>query len=46
MKIRENYSCPLEFVHDMIKGNWKTIIIFTLRNGSMSLTELEKCILE
>ncbi len=45
MKIRENYTCPLESVHDMIKGKRKTIIIFTLRNGSMSLAELEKDIL-
>lgn len=42
MKIRENYTCPLEFVHDIIRGKWKTIIIFKLRNGSISLAELEK----
>ncbi len=41
MKIRENYTCPLEFVHDLIRGKWKTIIVFKLRNGSMSLSELE-----
>ncbi len=44
MKIREIYTCPLEFVHDIIKGKWKTIIIFKLRKGSMSLAELEKSI--
>lgn len=33
MKIRETYTCPLELVHDITKGKWKTIIIFKLRNG-------------
>lgn len=42
MKFREQYTCPLEFVHDIIKGKWKTIIIFKLRNGGMSLADLEK----
>ena len=32
MKLRESYTCPLELVHDIIKGKWKTIIIFQLRN--------------
>lgn len=40
MKIRENYTCPLEIVHDIIKGKWKTIIIFQLRNGGISLSAL------
>ena len=30
MKIRNEYTCPLELVHDIIKGKWKTIIIFQL----------------
>lgn len=41
MKIRSDYTCPLEVVHDFIKGKWKTIILFQLRNGSMTLSELE-----
>lgn len=40
MKIRENYTCPLELVHDITKGKWKTIIIFQLRNGTCSFSEL------
>jgi DNA-binding HxlR family transcriptional regulator len=44
MKIRKAYTCPLEIVHDIIKGKWKPIIIFNLRIGSMSLSELEKSI--
>ena len=41
MKIRTDYTCPLEIVHDIIKGKWKTIILFQLKNGSISLSGLE-----
>lgn len=41
MKIRENYTCPLEIVHDFIKGKWKTILVFQLRHGSQSFSELK-----
>ena len=44
MKIRENYTCPLEIVHDITRGKWKTIIIFQMRNKSCSLSELEHSI--
>lgn len=44
MKIRKEYTCPLEIVHDFIKGKWKTIIIFQLRNGNMTLSELQHSI--
>ena len=46
MKLRENYTCPLEFVHDIIKGKWKTIIIFQLRKGKCSFSELHREISE
>ena len=42
LKIRENYTCPLELVHDMIKGKWKPIILWRLRLGATSLSKLEK----
>lgn len=42
MIVRENYTCPLELVHDMLKGKWKMIILWLLRNGALSLSELEK----
>ncbi len=42
MKIRENYTCPLELIHDMIKGKWKTIILWRLRLGPTSLSKLER----
>lgn len=42
MKVREHYTCPLELTHDMIKGKWKTIILWRLRLGNTSLAKLEK----
>lgn len=42
MKIRSDYTCPLEVVHDFIKGKWKTIILFQLRVGKATLSELEQ----
>lgn len=41
MNIRSDYTCPLEIVHDIIKGKWKTIIMFKLRKGNLTLSELE-----
>lgn len=42
MKMREDYTCPLELVHDMIKGKWKPIILWRLRLGITSLSKLEQ----
>ena len=42
MKIRTVCTCPLEIVHDIMRGKWKTIIVFQLRNGGMGLAELER----
>lgn len=42
MKLREEYTCPLELVHDILKGKWKTIIIWKLRLGPNSLSKLKK----
>lgn len=42
MKIREEFTCPLELVHDMIKGKWKPIILWRLRLGVASLAKLER----
>lgn len=43
MKIREEYTCPLEIVHDILKGKWKTVILYQLKcNGKSSLADLEK----
>ena len=45
MKLREDYTCPLEIVHDIVKGKWKTIIIFQLRTGICSFSSLSHSIL-
>lgn len=42
MKIRDDYTCPLEIVHDVIKGKWKTIILYQMKDGSKGLAELER----
>ncbi|UUC41844.1 helix-turn-helix transcriptional regulator [Clostridioides difficile] len=42
MKLRDEYTCPLELTHDMIKGKWKSIILWRLRIGPTSLSKLEK----
>ena len=42
MKMRDDYTCPLELVHDMIKGKWKPIILWRLRLGATSLSKLEQ----
>lgn len=44
MKIRENYTCPLELVHDMVKGKWKPIILWRLRQGTASFSVMQKTI--
>ncbi|MGL5540191.1 MAG: winged helix-turn-helix transcriptional regulator [Erysipelotrichaceae bacterium] len=45
MKIREEYTCPLEIVHDILKGKWKTVILYQLKHhGHSSLSDLEKSI--
>ncbi len=41
LKIRKKYTCPLEIVHDFIRGKWKTIILYQLKHGGKSLAELE-----
>lgn len=42
MKMRTEFTCPLELVHDMIKGKWKPIILWRLRLGATSLAKLER----
>ena len=43
MKLRKNITCPLELTHDVIKGKWKPIIIWNLKQKK-SLSSLEKSI--
>lgn len=42
IRIREEYTCPLELTHDMTKGKWKPIILWLLGKAPMSLSGLEK----
>ena len=42
MKIRDDYTCPLEIVHDIIKGKWKTIILYQMKDEPKGLSELER----
>ena len=42
MKIRDDYTCPLEIVHDIIKGKWKTIILYQMKDCPKGLAELER----
>jgi DNA-binding HxlR family transcriptional regulator len=38
MKIRKEYTCPLEIIHDILKGKWKTVILWQLKyHGKMLL---------
>lgn len=42
MKMRSEYTCPLELTHDIIKGKWKPIILWQLSKKMCSLSELHK----
>lgn len=44
MKMREEYTCPLELTHDAIRGKWKPIILWQLSKSSQSLAGLRKSI--
>jgi len=42
MKIRDEYTCPLELTHDITRGKWKPIILWQLGKGPSSLSQLER----
>lgn len=45
MKIRDEYTCPLELTHDITKGKWKPIILWQLGKGiPQQPSDLEKAI--
>lgn len=33
MKLRKEYTCPLELTHDITKGKWKPLILWQLGKG-------------
>ena len=41
MKLRNEYTCPLEMTHDIIRGKWKPIILWQLSKGKISLSCLK-----
>lgn len=43
MKLRKECTCPLEITHDILRGKWKTVILWQLKyHGKASLSQLEK----
>lgn len=42
MKLRKEYTCPLELTHDITKGKWKPLILWQLGKGPKSLSDLKK----
>lgn len=44
MKMRSDYTCPLELTHDMIRGKWKPLILWQLNKGACSPSTLKKSI--
>lgn len=44
MKKRKSYTCPLEITHDAIKGKWKPIILWILKENRLSLSAIERSI--
>lgn len=42
MKLRSEYTCPLELTHDITRGKWKPIILWQLSEVPKSLSQLEK----
>lgn len=45
MKMRDEYTCPLELTHDMTKGKWKPLILWHLgKQQAVQPAELERSI--
>ncbi|MCC2880071.1 helix-turn-helix transcriptional regulator [Lachnoclostridium pacaense] len=44
MKMRDEYTCPLELTHDAIKGKWKPIILWQLSKAPQSLSGIRHSI--
>lgn len=42
MKLKQEYTCPLELTHDIIRGKWKPIILWQLGKGASSLINLQE----
>jgi DNA-binding HxlR family transcriptional regulator len=43
VKLRKQCTCPLEITHDILKGKWKTVILWQIKYyGKVSLAQLER----
>jgi len=43
MKLRKEYTCPLEFSLDILRGKWKTVIMWQIYyRKNPSLSQLQK----
>ena len=42
MYLRNQFTCPVEIILDMIRGKWKPIIIWRLRFGPKQLSKLQR----
>ena len=42
MKVREEFTCPIELATDLISAKWKTIILWELSSGTKRLKDLRK----
>lgn len=42
MKMRNQYTCPLELTHDITRGKWKPMILWQLAKEPASLSQLVK----
>lgn len=40
MKLRNQYTCPLELTHDLTKGKWKPLLLWQLGKQACSLSKL------
>lgn len=40
MKLRNDYMCPVELMCDLIRGKWKPTILWRLRKGPISPSQL------
>jgi len=42
MKTRDEYTCPLQLTHDIIRGKWKPIVLWQLGKERTSLSALKR----
>lgn len=43
-EIETKFECPMYFTLSLIKGRWKPLILYSLRNGPQRFSELRKSV--